>query len=367
MSEPLRVLVIDDSAVVRQVVTALLEASGGFEVRVAADPLIARERIRAHRPDVLLLDLEMPRMDGLTFLAECMESAPIPTVVCSSLGARGTQEAMRALELGALAVLEKPRVGARAFLEESALALTQALREAAQVTVRPRRRPLPSPDAAPPPPRAMARPPPSSPAGAVIALGASTGGTEAILEVLRGLDGASPGVVVVQHMPEKFTEAFARRLDALCPLEVREAKDGDRLTAGVALIAPGNRHLTLRQLGPAYAVSVSHGLPVSGHRPSVDVLFRSVAQTAGPGAVAALLTGMGVDGAAGMRALNDAGARCLAQDEASSVVFGMPRAAIELGAVHRVLPLSRIAQAITEELRRPPRPQRHKESLCLPR
>lgn len=362
-ASPIDVLVIDDSAVVRQVVSAVLAATGGFEVRVAADPVIARERIRMRRPDVLLLDLEMPRVDGLTFLAELMAQAPLPVVVCSSLGARGTHEAVRALELGATSVIEKPRVGTRAFLEHSAAELTQSLRAAA--LARPRARPEAAGVRSPLPRRVPL--PVTEAASRVIALGASTGGTEAILEVLRGFDRTAPGVVIVQHMPQHFTGAFARRLDALCALHVREARDGDRVEPGLALIAPGDRHLTLRRVGATYSVGVSHGAPVSGHCPSVDVLFHSVALAAGGNACAALLTGMGTDGAAGMRALHDAGAFCLAQDEASSVVFGMPRAALERGAVHEVLPLESISGALTEAVRRPARSFRPKEPLCRPR
>jgi two-component system, chemotaxis family, protein-glutamate methylesterase/glutaminase len=345
---PLHVLVVDDSGVVRQTMAAILGRGSGMRVTVAADPLIATTKIRRARPDVILLDLEMPRMDGLTFLRKLMAEDPIPVVVCSALGTRGAEAALRAVEEGAVEVVAKPRIGVREFLEESATLITDALRAAARVEPRPHR------------PRAPVEPRLSADAvlparqrhglrvttEKVVALGASTGGTEALRAILEEMPPDAPGLVVVQHMPEMFTKAFADRLDGLCRIRVKEAADGDRVIAGRALIAPGNRHTLLARSGAHYAVEVRDGPLVSRHRPSVDVLFRSVAQAAGPNAVGVILTGMGNDGAQGLLEMRMAGAATVAQDEASSVVFGMPKEAIECGAAAEVVPLSRIPAAV---------------------
>jgi two-component system, chemotaxis family, protein-glutamate methylesterase/glutaminase len=339
----LRVLVVDDSAVVRQGMLQLLSGQAGVEVAVAADPLIAMERMRKVEPDVILLDLEMPRMDGLSFLHHLRRVNPIPVVVCSGYAAAGTQRALEALEAGAVEVVGKPRLGVRGFLEESALLLLDTLRAAAQT----RRRAPTHPGArAPLPTAAAALRPAGSSARQVIALGASTGGPEALRLLLAALPPDMPGIVVAQHMPEGFTAAFARSLDSVSRLSVKEAAHGDRVQRGHVLVAPGNRHLHLRR-GPAgLCVELSAGPLVSRHRPSVDVLFESVAACAGPGAVGALLTGMGDDGARGLLAMRQAGSATLAQDEASSVVWGMPRVAIERGAAQAVVGLAELTGAL---------------------
>jgi two-component system chemotaxis response regulator CheB len=341
----MKVLVVDDSAVVRQALSAIL-GSAGMEVAVAADPVIARHKMRAVRPDVMVLDIEMPRVDGLTFLRELMAQEPLPVLVCSGLAAPGTEVALQALEEGAVHVVAKPRLGVKGFLEESARDLVEAVRGAAQA--RPRRR------AGPAAPRLRAdavlparrRRPLESTTLKVVAVGASAGGTEALRVLLEALPPDAPGLAIVQHMPELFTGAFARRLAEACRVEVKEAADGDRIAPGRALIAPGNRHLAVRRSGAHYLARLLDGPPVSRHRPSVDVLFRSAAQAAGRNAVGVILTGMGDDGAAGLLEMRQAGAHTIAQDEASSVVFGMPREAIALGAAVEVLPLDRVAEAV---------------------
>lgn len=347
-TRPLHVLVVDDSAVVRQVLTGLLGQEPGLTAEAAADPLIALDKIRHHRPDVIVLDLEMPRMDGLTFLRRLMAEDPIPTVVCSGLAGAGTEAALRAIEEGAVEVIAKPRLAVRDFLHESAVLLIDAVRGAAVARLRRR---LPGP--VPPPPRldAGAVLPAGRPAlrlttDKVVAVGASTGGTEALRLVLEALPPDCPGLVIVQHMPEVFTRAFADRLDQTCRIEVKEAAAGDRVLAGRALIAPGNRHTLLVRSGGHYAVDVVDGPLVSRHRPSVNVLFRSAAQAAGPNALGVILTGMGDDGAEGLREMKQAGAATLAQDEASCVVFGMPKEAIALGCVDEVVPLERVPASI---------------------
>jgi two-component system chemotaxis response regulator CheB len=340
----IRVLVVDDSAVVREVMTAVLSQEADMAVTTAADPLIAMNKMRSARPDVIVLDLEMPRMDGLTFLRKIMADDPIPVVICSSAVGRGTHTTVHAMEEGAVAVVAKPKLGVRQFLHESALLLIDAVRGAAQARVARR-------ITAPPAPRLTADavlPALSPRKGAAtglrpVAVGASTGGTEALREILEALPEDAPPIVVVQHMPEGFTRAFAERLDGICRIEVKEAEDGDRLAPGRALIAAGNRHLVVRR-GVGYTVDVKEGPLVSRHRPSVDVLFRSVAQVAGHEAVGVILTGMGDDGAAGLAEMRLAGAATIAQDEASCVVFGMPKEAIARGAAQHVLPLREIAR-----------------------
>lgn len=356
----LSVLVVDDSAVVRQAATTVLSQDPGIVVTVAADPYIALDKMGRSRPDVILLDLEMPRMDGLTFLRKIMAEDPIPVVVCSGLAARGTATAIRALEEGAVEIFSKPQLGVRDFLHDSAETLIDVVREAAEVRVRRRAAPplAPTPRLSADvvlPPVAPARRRTDRPYGIVdvIAIGASTGGTEALRAILGTMPEDAPGIVVVQHMPERFTAAFAHRLNQICRIEVKEAAPGDRVQRGRALIAPGNRHLVLRRHGEQYEVDLSDGPRVSRHRPSVDVLFRSVAQAAGAHAVGVILTGMGDDGAAGLLEMKRAGAATLAQDERTSVVFGMPKEAIERGAVDRVVPLPGIAAAILNVTTRP--------------
>jgi two-component system, chemotaxis family, protein-glutamate methylesterase/glutaminase len=346
---------------VRQTLTAILSQERGVTVAVAADPLIARGKIARERPDVIVLDLEMPRMDGLTFLRRLMSEDPIPVVVCSGFAGNGTRGALRAIEEGAVAVVPKPKLGLRGFLHDSRLMLVDTVRGAAQARLQ-RRVARPAPLAphvtggvTPSPGRgATAR----QTAGGVVAIGASTGGPEALRAILEAMPSACPAIVIVQHMPEGFTRAFAERLDQECQIEVKEAGDGDAVRPGRALLAPGNRHVVLVRRDRQYILQVRDGPLVSRHRPSVDVLFRSVAQVAGMDAIGVLLTGMGDDGADGLLEMKRAGAPTIAQDETTSVVFGMPREAVARGAADEVLPLPAIAAAILRPLRRalPPRP-----------
>lgn len=343
----IRVLVVDDSAVVRQVLEAVLSQEQDMSVMVAADPLIAMQKMSRVRPDVILLDLEMPRMDGLTFLRKIMAEDPIPTVICSGMAARGTEAALRALEEGAVGIVTKPKLGIRNFLHESALVLTDIVRSAANSRIR--RRFSPSALTREP---ALAKPRRVAhhlPAERVVAIGASTGGTEALSEILVAMPADCPGIVVVQHMPEVFTAAFAQRLNRICTIEVKEAENGDRICSGRALIAPGNHHMSVHRRGSQSSVEIEGGPLVSRHRPSVDVLFRSVARAEGTNALGVILTGMGNDGAQGLLEMKKAGAETVAQDEASCVVFGMPKEAIALGAVDWILPLSKIPGAILRE------------------
>jgi two-component system chemotaxis response regulator CheB len=349
MAPVLRVLVVDDSAVVRQGVLLLLEHVPDMVVEVASDPLIAQQKMKSQRPDVVLLDLEMPRMDGLTFLRQLMrEEDPVPVVVCTGLAGPGSETAVRLLQEGAVEIISKPMLGVGDFLRESRARFVESLRNAARSRPRLVRRTSVA---------VLERP--SSPSlltvttDKVVAVGASTGGTEALRQLLVSMPPDCLGLVIVQHMPELFTAAFARRLQQVCRIEVKEAAQGDRVMRGRALIAPGNRHLRVRRSGGHYEVDVLDGARVSGHKPSVDVLFHSVARAAGPNAVGVLLTGMGDDGADGLLAMKRAGAATLAQDEASCVVFGMPRAAIERGAVGEVLPLGEMGDALRRRARSP--------------
>ena len=340
----IRVLVVDDSAIVRKVFTEELSRYPDIEVvGTAPDPFIARDKILALEPDVMTLDVEMPRMDGITFLKKLMKFHPVPTIIVSSLTAAGGQLAMEALESGAVDVIAKP--GSSFSVGELSEQLAEKIRAAAvarnysvaRLPVAPREA-----EEAPAPSRYNLR----DTTDKVIALGASTGGTEAIKSVLIQLDPAIPGMVVVQHMPAQFTKAFAARLNDLCRVEVKEAEDNDMVRVGRVLLAPGNFHMVLVRSGARYHVRVKTGPLVCHQRPSVDVLFYSVAEVAGRNAVGVILTGMGKDGAEGMRAMHDKGAATFAQDEASCVVFGMPKEAIKAGAVDQTLPLSRIPHAI---------------------
>jgi len=346
--EDLHVLVVDDSAMVRQVMQAILSTNRNVKVNAAADPLIAWAKMQKDPPDVVITDLEMPRMDGLTFIRKIMLEIPTPVVVCSGLAARGTELALRALEEGAVEVITKPKVGVREFLHESAVTLLDAVWSASEAQVSARPRP---PLAAVPRLTADAVLPhkrKSLAAGlpnGVIAVGASTGGTEALRVFLSALPTNCAPVVVVQHMPEVFTRAFADRLNNECAIQVQEARDGDRLQTGQALIAPGNRHLLVNRSHEELVVQIKDGPLVSRHRPSVDVLFRSVAISVGSKAVGVIMTGMGDDGAQGLCEMKEAGASTIAQDEASCIVFGMPREAIARGAVDAVVPLERLATA----------------------
>ncbi|MCO8145848.1 chemotaxis response regulator protein-glutamate methylesterase [Rhodovulum tesquicola] len=355
--DPVRVLVIDDSASIRIAFKKLIAEDPGLEmIGAAADPFQAAEMMRERLPDVLLLDLQMPRMDGLTFLKKIMSQRPMPVVVISSFTEAGSRASLRALELGAAEVLAKPRIATAEDRREAAIRLCDAIHAAYQsgrgASGRGTRRNVARLRALAPGERFSADvilPPMAARPGAgppMIAIGASTGGTEAVREILESLPVGLPPIAVVQHMPEHFTRAFAERLNALCAIAVKEAEDGDVLVPGQAVIAPGDRHLVLRRDGRTYRTELRAGPCVSRHRPSVDVLFRSVAQAAGQGGLGVLLTGMGDDGAAGMGEMRAAGAWTIAQDEASCVVYGMPRAAEELGAVCQTLPLDRIAREI---------------------
>ncbi len=351
--EKVKVMLVDDSAVVRQVLTGILEAAPGIEViGAAADPIFALERMKRVWPDVIVLDIEMPRMDGLTFLRKVMAERPTPVVICSSLTERGAATTIQALEAGALDCVLKPKEGVKKYLEGASNDLVSAVREAARVNpARLRAAPAVIPKVVPKVSADAVLPPPGSEALAqtterIVAIGTSTGGTQALEAVLTTLPRVSPGIVIVQHMPEKFTASFAARLDSLCEIEVREAQNNDRVLPGRALIAPGGKHMLLKRSGAFYHVEVIDGPLVNRHRPSVDVLFRSVARFAGRNATGIIMTGMGDDGARGLKEMHDAGAGTVAQDEASCVVFGMPKEAIKLGAADRVMPLQDIPRAI---------------------
>ncbi|TCR67565.1 chemotaxis response regulator protein-glutamate methylesterase [Bosea sp. BK604] len=346
---PLRVLIVDDSASVRQVLTAILNDDPDIEVMGAAsDAYSAARKLQVELPDVMILDIEMPGMDGLTFLRKIMAQRPIPVVICSTLTEAGSRALFDALEAGAFDIVPKPRVDTRNALMESADRLRQCVKAAASARLRKREPRVPvekkltADVIMPPPVTTRVRPTTER----IVCIGISTGGTETLREVLEVLPVHSPGIVIVQHMPEKFTAAFASRLDRICALEIKEAADGDDVVSGRVLIAPGNRHMLLQRTGTRYHVAIKDGPPVSRHRPSVDVLFRSAAQYAGANALGIIMTGMGDDGARGLLEMRKAGARTLAQDEDSSVVFGMPKEAIERGAAEKIVSLGRVPQEI---------------------
>ena len=357
---PIKVMVVDDSAVVRQVVAGLLSAAPGMQVIAAvADPLLAIERLKQQWPDVIVLDVEMPRMDGITFLRKIMAERPTPVVICSTLTEKGAKTTLEALAAGAVAIVTKPRLGLKQFLNESADDLVATVRAAARANVRrlaggPRAETAPASvpgkntaDVILPPAGTRAM---TQTTERVVAIGTSTGGTQALEEVLTALPRVCPGIVIVQHMPEKFTAAFAARLDSLCRIEVREARHNDRVVPGRALIAPGGRHMLLKRSGAQYFVEVVDGPLVNRHRPSVDVMFRSAAKSAGVNALGVIMTGMGDDGAAGLLEMRNAGAHTLAQDEESCVVFGMPKEAIKRGGVERTVSLGAVASEILKQL-----------------
>ena len=352
MAEHIKVMIIDDSAVVRQVVAQALAADSGIEViAVASDPVFALDKMRSAWPDVIILDIEMPRMDGITFLKKIMAERPTPAVICSSLAEKGAQATFEALAAGAVSIITKPKLGLKSFLEDSANDIVQAVRSAARANLRALR--TESIIAAPPPGHANGTLPANefNPAlgrttDQVVAIGTSTGGTLALEAVLTRLPATTLGIVIVQHMPAMFTAMFAERLNGLCQIEVREAQNGDRVIPGRALIAPGGKHMTLKRSGAQYVVDVSDGPLINRHKPSVDVLFRSVAKIAGSNALGIIMTGMGDDGARGLKEMHDAGARTIAQDESSCVVFGMPKEAIKLGATDQIMPLDQIPAAI---------------------
>ncbi|MCC7496806.1 MAG: chemotaxis response regulator protein-glutamate methylesterase [Bryobacterales bacterium] len=343
----IRVLIVDDSAIVRKMLTEALASEPDIEVvGTAPDPFVARDKILSLNPDVLTLDIEMPRMDGVSFLEKLMQSHPMPVIVISSLGQASCRAAIQALAAGAVEVLAKP--GGPYSVGDLKNTLAAKLRAAAAAGMR--RRPQPAPPVPVPPP---SRPSTLSTVAAqtnagnaIIAIGASTGGTEAIQQVLHRLPGDIPGTVIVQHIPAGFSRAFANRLNDTCPMRVKEAEDGDALEPGLALIAPGNFHMVLRRAGTGYRVQIKSGPLVCYQRPAVDVLFHSVAELAPRRAVGVVLTGMGSDGALGLLKMRQAGARTIAQNEDSCVVFGMPREAIRMGAAERVVPLDRMAGAI---------------------
>ena len=346
----IRVLIVDDSAIVRRILTEALAGEPDIEVAgTAPDPYVARDKILSLRPDVLTLDLEMPRMDGLTFLKKLMHFHPLPAVVVSSLTQTGCHAAIQALEYGAVEVLGKP--GGPYSVGELSHTLAQKIRAAAAARLRLQTVPALSAE----PARQAVVQPRLSPE-TVIAIGASTGGTEAIARVLARLPESSPGLVITQHIPPQFSRAFADRLNALCKLSVKEAEDGDEIRPGRALVAPGDFHMVLRKRAGGYCVRVKTGPRVCYQRPSVDVLFLSVAETAGAEAVGVLLTGMGADGAKGLLKMRQAGARTLAQDEATCVVYGMPREAANLGAAERILPLDQMPEAMMERREAAARP-----------
>ncbi|MBI3602997.1 MAG: chemotaxis response regulator protein-glutamate methylesterase [Nitrospirae bacterium] len=345
----IRVLIVDDSALMRQVLTELLSQDPEIEVvGAAADPYIAREKIKALNPDVLTLDVEMPRMDGLTFLEKLMAGHPMPVVMVSSLTEAGCQTTLRALELGAVDFVTKPKIDLRDGLEAQAQELAAKVKAAAQVHVRSRGPAVSSRDVAGTRVTLTAM---IKTTDTIIAIGASTGGTEAIRELLEVLPPHTPPIIITQHMPEKFTKAFADRLDKLCQITVKEAEDGDSVLTGQALIAPGNFHMTLQRSGARYCVRLNQDPPVNRHRPSVDVMFHSVAQYAGGNSVGVILTGMGRDGAAALLEMKQAGAYTIAQDESSCVVFGMPNEAIKLGGVDKILPLAQIPSSVLAHVR----------------
>ncbi len=347
----IKVMVVDDSAVVRQVLTDKLKKS--MEIAFlgsASDPIFAMEKMKQDWPDVIILDVEMPRMDGITFLKKLMAQRPTAVIICSTLTEKGAETTMQALAAGAVSIITKPKVGLKDFLQDASEDLIQVIKVAAKanlkriinqevsVKVAPK---LNADAVIPAVSQAMAHT-----TDRIVAIGTSTGGTQALERVLTALPRVSPGIVIVQHMPESFTAAFAARLNGLCEIEVREAVTGDRVIPGRALIAPGGKHMLLKRSGAQYHVDIVDGPPVSRHRPSVNVLFRSVAQSAGKNALGIIMTGMGDDGAHGLKEMLTAGARTLGQDEESCVVYGMPKEAYKLGAVEREISLSRIPQEI---------------------
>jgi len=351
VNKKIRVLIVDDSALVRQTLTDILSSDPEIDViGSAADPYAAVKKMEAEVPDVITLDIEMPRMDGLTFLRKIMTQHPIPVVICSTLTEAGSETTLRALEYGATEIILKPKVGTKQFLEESRIRVCDAVKAAARAKISKMIRreqlkvqPKLSADAVLPGPQGRAM---FQTTEMVVAVGASTGGTEALRVFLEDMPQDCPGIVIVQHMPEHFTAAFSNRLNGICRITVKEAQDNDTILRGQALIAPGNKHMLLKRSGARYYVEVKDGPLVRRHRPSVDVLFRAAARYAGKNAVGVIMTGMGDDGAAGMKEMKDCGAYTIAQDEASCVVFGMPQEAIKLGGVDKIMPLGHIAQEV---------------------
>ncbi|MFA7419494.1 MAG: chemotaxis response regulator protein-glutamate methylesterase [Melioribacteraceae bacterium] len=348
--DKVKVLIVDDSAVVRQTLAEILSSDPFIEViATASDPFVAAERIREQVPDVITLDIEMPHMDGLTFLQKIMSQHPIPVVICSSLSEKGSASGIRALELGAVDIITKPKMGTKQFFEESRIYICDVVKAASMVNIK--RNYIKKHEVEPKLSADVIIAKNTSKAmiqttEKVVVVGASTGGTEALRIFLESFPLDSPGIVIVQHMPENFTKAFAKRLDSICRLTVKEAEDGDTVIRGRALIAPGNYHMLLKRSGARYYVEVKEGPLVSRHRPSVDVLFRSASRYAGKNAVGVIMTGMGDDGAKGMLELKEAGAHTIAQDKETCVVFGMPNEAIKLGAVEKIVPLQHISSSV---------------------
>ncbi|NLD99078.1 MAG: chemotaxis response regulator protein-glutamate methylesterase [Fibrobacter sp.] len=345
----IRVLIVDDSAVVRQTLSSIISQDPELEVlATAGDPFLAAEKIKQEIPDVITLDVEMPRMDGLTFLKKIMTQHPIPVVICSSLTVDGSDTATKAIQYGAVEIITKPRMGTRTFLEESKIRICDSIKAAYRADLKKHSfiientRPKLSADAI----LAKSKTILTETTEQIIALGASTGGTEAIRYFLEQLPANTPGMVIVQHMPEHFTASFAQRLNDICDVSVKEASNNDSVLRGQVLIAPGNKHMLLKRSGARYFVEVTDGPLVNRHRPSIDVLFRSAARYAGKNALGIILTGMGDDGAKGLKEMYDAGAYTIAQDAESCVVFGMPKEAIAAGGVSKVLPLNKIAEEI---------------------
>jgi two-component system chemotaxis response regulator CheB len=352
MTNKTRVVVVDDSALVRSLLAEIINRQGDMQcIGAASDPFVAREMIRNLDPDVITLDVEMPRMDGLDFLSRLMRLRPMPVVMVSTLTERGAEVTMRALELGAVDFVAKPKIGIADGMRQLAEDITDKIRIAARAQVR--RAPAAVPAAAAPAPARAAAAPSVGRLSTekIVFIGASTGGTEATREVLAALPADAPAVVITQHMPPGFTSSYAKRLDGLCRIRVKEATDGERILPGHAYIAPGGLHLSVERSGANYLARVRDGEPVNRHKPSVEVLFQSAARCVGPNAVGIMLTGMGADGARAMRAMREAGSFNICQDEASCVVFGMPREAIQHGAAHEVLPLQQIAARVVEHLR----------------
>jgi two-component system chemotaxis response regulator CheB len=352
VNKKIRVLIVDDSAVVRQTLSAIFQSDPDIEViDTAADPYFAAQKLQTEIPDVMTLDIEMPRMDGLTFLKKIMSQHPIPVVIISSLTTEGTLTGIKALEYGAVEIITKPQLGTKKFFEESKIRLCDVIKAAAQANIKKRLAPVTPIDVQPKlsADAILAKVTTNSmikTTDTVIAVGASTGGTEALSFFLQALPADTHGIVIVQHMPELFTKSFANRLNEICKISVKEAENGDTVFAGRALIAPGNKHMLLKRSGARYYVEVKDGPLVNRHRPAVDVLFRSTAQNAGANAIGIIMTGMGDDGARGLLEMKEAGAKTVAQDEKSCVVFGMPKEAIKLGAADLVMPLDKIAPYI---------------------
>ncbi|MFZ4528426.1 MAG: protein-glutamate methylesterase/protein-glutamine glutaminase [Undibacterium curvum] len=356
----IKVMLVDDSAVVRQVLAAVLAKDSDIEVIGSApDPIFAMEKMNQRWPDVVVLDVEMPRMDGITFLKKLMSVRPTPVVICSTLTEKGAATSMQAMAAGAVGIVTKPKSGLKGFLEQDEGDIVQAVKSAAQIDMR-RIKAMSMASLNTPPKLTINQVMPASEKAAamvvttnkLVAIGTSTGGTQALEVVLRNLGRTTPGIVIVQHMPEKFTAAFAERLNKICEIEVLEAKNGDRVIDGRALVAPGGKHMQLKRSGAQYHVEITDGPPVNRHKPSVDVLFRSVARSAGANALGIIMTGMGDDGALGMLDMHNAGAETIAQDEKSCVVYGMPREAVKHGAVDTIVPLTEIAALIGQYARR---------------